>query len=146
MYSLKHYTNFFLQEQRAREVERELQSAMISYIKLECPSCDELIFQGQGGGGGGGGGVFICRDNPHVPTYRVCLEQNNSPLVPLFIEQWVSFFVMNNRYYVSIELQWVSLFTMNNWLQMNELHFEQCLDDICEFIIVIAYKINAIVK
>ena len=80
-------------------MERELQCAMISFIKLECPSCDELIFQGQGlgGGGRGGGGVFICRDNPHVPTYRVCLEQNNSPLVPLFIEQWVSPFIMNTR-------------------------------------------------
>ena len=109
MYSLKHYTNFFslsVQEQRAREVERELQSAMTGYIKWECPRCDELIFQGQGGRGGGGGGggagrgggVFICRDNPHVPTYRVCLEQSNSPIVPLFIEQWVSPFIMNNRY------------------------------------------------
>ena len=76
------------QEVRAREVERELQRAMADYIKLECPSCDELIFQGQEEGGGGG--VFVCRDNPHMPTYRVCLGENNSPLVPMFIQQWVS--------------------------------------------------------
>ena len=78
----------------------ELQTAMANYIKSECPSCDELIFQGQGGGGGGG--VFVCRDNPHMPTYRVCLGDNNSPLVSLYIQQWVRLYTREHNNILNI--------------------------------------------
>ena len=74
----------FSQEEKARKVEETIQVAIGKYIRQHCLSCNEPIFQGQLG-------VFVCHDNPHMTTYRICLHlaRQNVPGLLGLIELWV---------------------------------------------------------
>ena len=75
--------NYFLQQdEKAYKVEADIQIAIRGYIVLQCPQCNDAIFQGQRG-------MFVCHDNPHMPTYRITLSHQTTPLVVYLIQQWV---------------------------------------------------------
>ena len=83
--------NFFyaLQDEKAIKVELDIQIAIQEYIVMECPQCNEAIFQGQRG-------MFVCRDNPHWPTYRITLNDEATS----FIQEWVCYYVMSSTHII----------------------------------------------
>ena len=79
------YTFFYaLQDEKAIKVELDIQFAIQEYIVMECPQCNEAIFQGQRG-------MFVCHDNPHWPTYRITLNDEATSYIIYLIQEWVCY-------------------------------------------------------
>ena len=73
-----------LQDEKAIKVELDIQFAIQEYIVMECPQCNEAIFQGQRG-------MFVCHDNPHWPTYRITLNDEATSYIIYLTQEWVRY-------------------------------------------------------
>ena len=80
-----------LQDEKAIKVELDIQITIQEYIVMECPLCNEAIFQGQRG-------MFVCRDNPHWPTYRITLNDEATSYIIYLIQEWVCYYVMSSTH------------------------------------------------
>ena len=82
---------YALQDEKAIKVELDIQFAIQEYIVMECPQCNEAIFQGQRG-------MFVCHDNPHWPTYRITLNDEATSYIIYLIQEWVCYYVMSSTH------------------------------------------------